>query len=45
MQYHLKIEALAATFFALKGVVVCVMGFAGFVFGTWRSALGTGFIP
>jgi hypothetical protein len=45
MEYFLKVEALAAMFFALKGVVVRVMGLAGFVFGTRRYALGTGFTP
>ena len=45
MEYFLKVEALAATIFALKGVGVRVMGFAGFVFGTWHSALGAGFLP
>jgi len=39
MEYFLKVEALAATFSALKGVVVRVMGFAAFVSGARRYAL------
>ena len=45
MEYFLKVDTLRATVFALKGVGVRVMGFAGFVFGTRRYALGTCFLP
>ena len=45
MEYFLKIDTLRATISALKVVVVRVMGFAAFVFGTRRYALGAGFTP
>ena len=45
MEYFLKVDTLRATVFALKGVVIRVIGFAGFVSGTRRYALGTGFLP